>query len=165
MNPYLLIPLLAVLALAQTTLTPMLPADWARPDLLLILVVAWGIVRGSGEATLWGLGGGLLLDLLSGVPFGLQTLGLAAVGLLADLMETNFFRSNILIPLAAIFVATLLFHIIEAAAMQTTGYPIDWQPFLFRIVIPTAGVNTLLMPIVYLLLRRLDRVEHPRLTW
>ncbi len=165
MTPYFLIPLLALLALAQTTLTPMLPAGTAKPDLLLVLVVAWGIVRGNGEATLWGLGGGLFLDLLSGVPFGLQTLGLAAVGLLADLMETNFFRSNILIPLAAIFVATILFHIIEAAALQSTGYPINWESFIFHIVLPAAGLNTILMPVVYLLLRRLDRVERPRLTW
>ncbi len=165
MSPYLLIPLLALLALAQTTLMSMLPTGPAKPDLVLVLVVGWGIVRGGGEATLWALGGGLFLDLVSGVPFGLQTVGLAAVGLLADLMETNFFRSNILIPLSAIFIATLLFHIIEAAMMQTTGYPIDWGTFLLRIVLPTAGLNTALMPLVYFLLRRLDRVEHPRLNW
>ncbi len=165
MTPYLLIPVFAILAAMQVTLVPMLPTGDARPDLLLVLVVAWGIVRGGGEATLWGLGAGLFLDLISGVPFGVQTLGLAAVGLLADLMETNFFRSNILIPLAAIFVATFLFHILEAAFLQTVGYPINWELLFFRVIIPAAMVNTALMPVVYGIVRRIYHSAHPRLTW
>jgi rod shape-determining protein MreD len=165
MSPYLLVPGLAFAAIVQATLVPLLPTGEARPDLLLLFVVAWGIVRGGGEATVWGLAGGIFLDLLSGVPFGVQTLGLTAVGLLADAMETNFFRSNLLLPLAAIFVATFLFHIVEGAAMQTVGYPISWQPFLLRAVFPTAIFNTILMPVVYGLLRWIDRTAHPRLTW
>jgi rod shape-determining protein MreD len=164
MSPYLIAPLLALAALLQTTVIPLLPGG-ARPDLMLLIVVAWGIVRGKGEATLWGLGGGLFLDLLSGLPFGLQTIGLGAIGLLADLMETNFFRSNLLLPLAAIFVASLLFHIVEAAAMQTLGYSINWSPYVFGVIIPTAILNTLLMPIVYAILRRADHITRPRLTW
>ncbi|MGE5141644.1 MAG: rod shape-determining protein MreD [Rudaea sp.] len=164
MSPYLLVPFFALVALAQATLVPLL-APSNQPDLLLILVVAWGTIRGGGEATLWGLGGGLLLDLLSGVPFGLQAAGLGAVGLLADLMETNFFRSNILLPPAAIFVATILYHIIEAAAMQTLGHPIVWQTYLVSTVLPVAVLNTIIMPFVYAAMRRLYLREHPRLTW
>jgi rod shape-determining protein MreD len=165
MSPYLLAPLLALVALVQTTLVPLLPGGTARPDLLLIIIVAWGIVRGGGEAALWGLLGGLFLDLLSGVPFGLQTLGLAAIGLLADLMETNFFRSNVLLPLAAICIASVLYHIVEAAALQTFGYPIDWEPYALGVILPTALANTILMPFIYGLLRRADRLARPRLTW
>ncbi len=165
MSPYLLIPLFTLIAAVQAALVPLLPTGEARPDLFLLLVVGWGIVHGGGEATLLGLAGGLFLDLLSSAPFGIQTLGLTAVGLLADLMETNFFRSNLLVTLATIFGATLLFHVMEAAAMQTLGYPIDWQPYLLRVVLPTAVFNTALMPFVYALLRRIEGRTRPRLTW
>jgi rod shape-determining protein MreD len=106
-----------------------------------------------------------LLDLMSGVPFGVQTIALGAIGLLADLMETNFFRSNILLPLAAIFVATLLYHILIGAVLQTLGYPISWEPFLLNVVLPTAGLNIVLMPVAYSALRRVEHMAHPRLTW
>ena len=165
MSPYLLLPLFALLAIVQMTLVPLLPFGQARPDLFLVIVVAWGIVRGSGEATLWGLGGGLVLDLFSGVPFGMQTLGLGALGLLADLMGTNFFRSNVLIPLAAILIATFLYHVMEAAAMQSLGYQVLWEPFLTGLVVPAAVYNTVLMPLVYGGLRRIHQREHPRLLW
>ncbi len=153
------------MAIIQTTLLPLLPFGEAKPDLFLVIVVAWGIVRGGGEATLWGLGGGLVLDLFSGVPFGMQTLGLGALGLLGDLMETNFFRSNVLIPLAAIVIATFLYHVLEAAGMQSLGYQVLWEPFLSSVVLPTAIFNTVLMPFVYAGLRRIHQREHPRLTW
>ncbi len=165
MSPYLLLPLFVLVAILQTTLVPLLPFGEARPDLFLVMVVAWGIVRGGGEATLWGLGGGLVLDLFSGAPFGIQTLALGAVGLLADLMGTAFFRSNFLIPLAAVFIGTILYYFLQAAAMQSLGYQVLWEPFLRGIVLPAAIMNTLLMPFVYGGLRRIHQREHPRLTW
>ncbi len=165
MSPYLLIPVFALLAAVQTTLVPLLPTGDARPDLMLVIVIAWGVVRGGGEATLWGLGGGLFLDLMSGAPFGLQTLGLAVVGLVADLMETAFFRSSILIPLAAVFVATFFYHVLQAAVLQTLGHPLDWENFLVRVVLPTAVLNTLAMPFIYWLFHRIERRAHPRLSW
>lgn len=165
MSPYLVVPLLILVAVIQTTLLPMLMPGPVRPDLMLMLVVGWGVVHGNGQATLWGFGGGILLDLLSGTPFGLHALTLGAIGFLADALQTTFFRSNIFIPLATIFVATLLVYIGSAAAMQTLGYTIPWAIYIFNIVLPTAILNTALMPLVYWALRRLDRVVRPRLTW
>jgi rod shape-determining protein MreD len=143
----------------------MLAPGPVRADLMLMLVVGWGVVHGSGQAALWGLGGGILLDLLAGTPFGLHSLSLGAIGLLADSLQTNFFRSNLLIPPATILIASLLLHMAQAAALQTFGYPINWAFYLFNVVFPTALLNTVLMPLVYWLLQRLDRVVRPRLTW
>lgn len=165
MSPYLVLPLLALIAIAQTTLTPLWLTGPARPDLMLMLVVGWGVVHGNGQAAVWGLGGGILLDLLSGTPFGLNAVTLGAIGLLADALQTNFFRSNVFIPLATIFVASLLFHLSQGGAFQTLGYPVNWALYGFNVVLPTAILNTALMPFVYWGLRRLDRVVRPRLTW
>ena len=165
MSPYLVVPLLALIAILQTTLIPMFVPGSVRPDLMLIVVVSWGVVHGDGQAALWGLGGGICLDLLSGAPFGLNALTLGGVGLLADSLQTNFFRANIFIPPAIMFVAALLFHIAQAGALQTLGYPINWAYFSFGVVLPTALLDTALMPIVYWLLRRIDHVVRPRLTW
>jgi rod shape-determining protein MreD len=162
---YFAFPLLALVALVQTTLLPLLLPGPVRPDLMLMVVVGWGVVHGNGQAAVWGLLGGIFLDLLAGTPFGLQAITLGAIGLLADSLQTNFFRSNLLIPLATIFIATLLYHIAQAAAMQTLGYTISWPTYIFNVVFPTAMLNTALMPFVYWALRRLDRVVRPRLNW
>lgn len=165
MSPYLVFPLLALLTIAQTTLVPIFLPGPVRPDLMLMVVVGWGVVHGSGQAALWGLVGGLLLDLFSGAPFGLQALSLGMIGWLADALQTNFFRSNILIPLATIFIAGLLYHLGQAGVMQLLNHTINWASYSFNVVMPTAILNTALMPLVYWILRRLDRVVRPRLTW
>ena len=165
MSPYLVVPLLVLVALIQTTLLPIFLPGPVRPDLMLMLVVGWGVVHGNRQATLLGFGGGILLDLMSGTPFGLHAITLGAIGFLADSLQTTFFRSNIFIPLATIFVATLMIYIGSAAALQTLGYPVSWAIYIFNIVLPTAILNTALMPLVYWVLRRLDRVVRPRLTW
>lgn len=165
MSPYLVVPLLILVALVQTTILPMFFPGAVRPDLMLMLVVGWGVVHGNGQATLLGFGGGIILDLLSATPFGLYALTLGAIGFLADALQTTFFRSNIFIPLATIFVATLMVYIGQAAALQTLGYALNWTVYIFNVVLPTAILNTALMPFMYWGLRRLDRVVRPRLTW
>ena len=165
MSSYLVLPLLIFIALVQTTLLPMFVPGSVRPDLMLMVIIGWGVVHGNGQAALWGLAGGLVLDLFSGAPFGLHTFGLGGIGWLADTLQTNFFRSNLLVPLATIFIATLLYHIGQAAVMQVLGYTINWAFYSFNVVLPTAILNTVLMPFVYWILRRLDRVVRPRLTW
>jgi rod shape-determining protein MreD len=163
MSPYLVLPLLAFVAIVQTTLIPLLAPGRVRPDLMLMLVVGWGVVHGNGQAALWGLIGGLLLDLFAGTPFGLHALALGAIGLLADSLQTNFFRSNVFVPLATIFVATILYHISQAAALQTLRFPVNWSFYIPTVVLPTAALNSVLMPLFYVTLRRLDRVVRPRL--
>lgn len=165
MSPYLVVPLLFLIAIIQLTIVPSLFPGPVRPDMMLMVVVGWGVVRGNGEAALWGLGGGLILDLFSGAPFGLNAISLGAIGWLADTLQTNFFRSNLLIPLATIFIATLLYHTGQAAVLQALGFTINWAFFTFNVVLPTAILNTALMPIVYWILRRLDRAVRPRLSW
>lgn len=165
MSPYLVLPLLLFMTIAQTTLVPLIFPGAVRPDLTLMLVVGWGVVHGDGQASLWGLGGGFLLDLISGVPFGLNTVCLGGIGWLADILQTNFFRSNLLIPLVTIFVASLLYLIGQGAGMQAFNHPVNWAVYSFNIVLPTAILNTALMPFIYWILRRLDRVVRPRLTW
>lgn len=165
MSPYLVVPLLLFIAITQTTLLPLFLPGSVRPDLMLMMVVGWGVIHGEGQAAMWGLGGGLMLDLFSGAPFGLHTFSLGAIGWIADTLQTNFFRSNILIPLAIIFVAAILYHIGQAAVIQLFGRTINWALYSFNVVMPTAILDTALMPFVYLILRRLDRVVHPRLTW
>lgn len=165
MSPYLVALLLVLISILQSTVVPTVLPGQVRPDLMLMVVVGWGIVHGNGQAILWGLGGGIFLDLLSGAPFGIHAVTLGAIGLLSDVLQTNFFRSNIFVPLASIFIATLLYHISQGAMMQSLGYPVNWSNYMFAVILPTTLLNTALMPFVFYFLRRIDRVVRPRLTW
>ncbi len=128
---------------------------------MLLVVVSWSLIRGAREGVSWAFGGGLLLDLMSGAPLGTATLSLMAVGFLAGLREvTSVFRSQVLLPLLTTFFATLLYDSLFLLILQLVGRPVFWVELMIRIVLPTAVLNALLMPLFYHAMRGLYRASH-----
>ena len=52
-SPYLLVPFLLVVALFQTTVLPELTVLGIKPELMLLSVLAWSLLRGVEEGLVW----------------------------------------------------------------------------------------------------------------
>ena len=111
MNPYAVVLLLTSAALFQSSFVPHLLRGGPRPDLVVMLVISWALLRGVKEGLLWAFIGGLVLDLLSATPLGLSALILTLLTLLTILGRKSIYRTNILFPLAIIFLATLGYNL------------------------------------------------------
>ncbi len=72
--------LLALAALLQSVLGPSLPLVRGRPDLVLVVVLAWSMLRGSGEGAFVGFLGGALLDSVTYTQFGVNSALLGLLG-------------------------------------------------------------------------------------
>jgi rod shape-determining protein MreD len=133
---------------------------------VLLAVVSWSILRGPGEGLRWAIIGGLCLDLLSGGPFGLQTLALLLVSLLVSLGEVRIFRSHIALPLAGATGATLLYYLANMGLLHLLRYPPPWLAAFGKIVLPAMIFNTLVMVLIYPALRWLDKLTgQEELAW
>src|SRR5436305_6471640 len=71
---------LLLAALTESAVGYRLDVTGGRLNLVLMLVVAWGLQRGVQEGLLAGFVGGFALDLVSGTPFGLQTALIGVLG-------------------------------------------------------------------------------------
>lgn len=153
LNVYLGLLILGGAALVQSTVIPPLGVLGVRPSLVLLLVVSWSIVRGGVEGTWWGFIGGLALDVLSGGPWGVSTLALTVVGLLAGLAEVNLSRGNILFPTAMILGASLLNDLICLTLLSLAGWQMALLDTFLVAILPTALLNVLLsfaiLPLVW----------------
>lgn len=158
MNLYATVALLAVVALAQTSLAPYLSLGGVKPDLMLTAVVLWSLLRGAGEGMIWGFIGGALLDLFSGGPFGLSILSLMLASYLSGIGEVNVFRANILLPGAAIVGATLLYYAFWLLALGLMDWNVTWSLELGRVVALALVLNGALMLLLYRPFRWLHRV-------
>ena len=150
MTIYLVLPLLAIVAILQTTLLPSLAIWSVFANLPLLVVVSWGLLRGPREGALWGFLAGLMVDLLSGAPFGAATVSLIAVGFLAGLGETTVFRARIALPMIVMFLATIVYELLFLLMMRISGQGVAWLDSIIRLVIPSAVLNAVLTPVVFL---------------
>lgn len=157
MNQYLAFAILFCLALLQTTVMPRITVLGVHPDLMLMVVTSWSLLRGAEEGMLWALVGGLAMDLFSGASFGVCTLALLVVSFLSGLGQRNVFRLDLLVPILAIPVATLVYQLIVLGLLAALGWRAGWGVSLSHVVLPSMLVNTLGMPAVYLAARLLHR--------
>ncbi|MFQ5923786.1 MAG: rod shape-determining protein MreD [Anaerolineales bacterium] len=145
------IPLVALLAILQTSLVSHLRLLEGRPDLVLLAIVAWAITGRGNEAMVLGFVGGLFLDAFSAVPLGVSSATLVLVAAIASYSEGQFWGINPIMQLAALLVGSVVYYATIMLALVSTGQPLDLQLALSRIVLPGLFVNLILaLPVVQL---------------
>jgi rod shape-determining protein MreD len=156
------VPLMALLAIVQSSVFGLLRVLDGAPDLVLIAVVAWSLTGRMNESMILALVGGLFLDLLSGAPFGLSAVGLVFVAYLVSFLEGRFWEANFLIPLGVMVAAAIVYHGNMALAAALSGRPIDLELALGRVFLPSALADVLLaLPAAQLAVRARDRLFPP----
>ena len=155
------IPLLAMAGALQASFLNNMTIFGAAPDLVLLLTLSWTMVGEWQGGIVWGLVGGIVLDVLSGGPLGASALGLILAAYLAGLSEGRFWRSHFLLPLATVLLATVVFHVVLLLTLAFTGFPVDWLGSLAGVTLPTVLLNTLCMLPIYHAVRLLHTFVFP----
>lgn len=162
---YLMIPLSLLLALLQSTTVARFKLAGVKPDLVLLLVVVGALVYGARPAVLWAFIAGIGLDIFSGGPLGASSLALMASALIAGLGHRPFSRFNILVPLTAVALGTLVYaavYLTILAILDVTGASTLRLPLLDTvrdIVLPVTVYNTALMLLLLPVLNRLPESQ------
>lgn len=157
---YVAIPLMALLVVLQTSLLPYFPILGIVPQLLFLVAVGWGLLRGLNEGLLWAFVAGLFVDIFSAAP-----LGLSAVVYMASLppviwLSTLLPENRYLIPMIQTGLATFVAMLLNFFLLRLFGFPIDWE--YMEVVPPTAVLHAALILPIYWLMFRLDRLLRPR---
>jgi rod shape-determining protein MreD len=149
--------LLAAAALLQSVAGPSLPLVRGRPDLALVIVLAWSMLRGSGEGAFVGFLGGVLLDSVTYTPFGVNSALLGLVGYLTGLPQVNVYRGNLPYFLGTAAAATLLYHTLYFLILQAMGTAMPPIFETYATAVPAALLNAALLAPTFVLCRRLLR--------
>lgn len=159
---YVVLPLLIVLALVQSTWIPPVPLLSVRPDLVLLVVLTWAMVRGPSEGAITAFVGGLALDALSSWPLGSHALLLLLVTVPLGWLAGALPRGHLAYPLGAALAAAALYGLLLLGLAQALGRPVLWGAALWRTVLPLAIVEATLMPLSYWLLNWINERVHRR---
>jgi len=148
------------MALVQATLVSRVRFMGACPNLLLVIVVSWALLRGVLPALPIAFVSGLIFDLLVGLPLGASSLGLMATTFLAGLGTRRVFSSNVIWPALLVALATPIYAFFVLVALQLTDTAVHWAEIAVQVVAPELVLNVLLTLIVYPSMRRLMDIRH-----
>lgn len=105
-----IIGILLVVALAvQTAIFPLLPTGWFRPDLLLLVAVAFAFTDGAASGIRIGFVAGLLVDLMSSLaPAGIASLVTIGIAYLVGTVRPYLAATSVSAPLIVAFTTGLV---------------------------------------------------------
>jgi rod shape-determining protein MreD len=142
--------------LIQSTILNRLAFFGARPDLVLIVVIMTGLLRGHQIGAGVGLGAGLLQDVLTGQFVGANALTKMCTGHIIGLTEGKFFKENLFIPMIMMAVGTIGNELLFWLVLYLFGRPLPFWLTSMQLILPTAILNSLLAPFVFSLMKRLN---------
>jgi rod shape-determining protein MreD len=128
-----------------------------------MIIVAYGIMRGSSYGAFIGLGTGLLLDMLYGRAIGINALAYMVTGYLIGRVQENVFKDSFIPAVVFNFIAVVVFqHGFIMLAYFSNNFPvtdISYVNMLLEIILPQAVYNAVLGTIAYRLIYRLDEAK------
>ncbi len=141
MTYYIALPLLVLLAAAEASVLPLFRVSGVQPNVVLVLLVAWLMVRGANEAFVLNPAGGLLLGLVDAAPLGTALLALAPLAVLHELRGARLRESGLALTLLFTLVATVVYHLTYLLLFTVQGESGSWPAALLRVVLPSAVLN------------------------
>jgi rod shape-determining protein MreD len=124
--------------------------------------MGWIILRGLQEGLIWVLIGGLSLEFTSGAPFGILTLTMLIVAVVANISHGRVFGSSIVLPLSLTFPLSLLYNGLTLILLNLMGRPVIWNTAFSNVLLPVALFNTVVMMLIFPLLYLLNRALNPQ---
>ena len=136
-------------AILAASAMPSVKVLGVTPDLVLIFVACWAVVRGQGEAMVVVPIAGILRDLTTSDPVGTSVLALSPIVLLAVARELRPVESEFLPALAVVAAASLAYAVVSMIVLTAVGDDVPWGTALLRVAVPSMLVNALFAVVVY----------------
>lgn len=163
MKIFLIVTLLIFFVALQLIVVPHLTFHGVRPDIFLLALLTWFLLRPFRESMFWLLAGGFLLDLYSPLPFGVISLSMYGVLLVFWLFPLKVFTqmSKGYFFLAAI-VGSILYNLFLNfwlwlfGRLHLTDWHIDPKHFLWTLL-PIIVFNFCSMYLIVRFLRYLNK--------
>ena len=145
MSYYIALPLILFLALVEAAVLPLFRIAGLQPNLVLVLLTVWLIVRGQNEAFMLIPVGGFCLGLVDGAPLGTALVALAPLALLQELRGSQLGEGGFVQAICFVLVMTVAFHVVYLLVFTLGHHPQGWLTAMTQVVLPTALLNAIVL--------------------
>lgn len=148
--------LILISILLQSTICQMISVASIKPNLLIILTVSFGLMRGRKEGMITGFFCGLLTDIFFESIIGFNALIYLLVGYFGGYFYRIFYDDDIKTPLFLISVSDLAYGIIQYGFMFLLRGRIQFFYYLQRVILPEMLYTLILTIVCYRLFYRIN---------
>ena len=135
--------------LLQSTLLQKIAIGSITPNLLLILCVSMGLMRGRKSGLWTGFFSGLLVDLFYGSVFGFYALIYMYAGYISGYAFRSFYDDDLKVPLFLVAGTDLLYNLSVYGLQFLLRGRLGFLTYIYRIIIPEIVYTVFLTIIVY----------------
>ncbi|HDD61809.1 MAG TPA: rod shape-determining protein MreD [Chloroflexi bacterium] len=160
MSVILSIPTLGLIAILQSAVVSRLPLNRGTADLMLVVLVAIALQKTVSTSWQWSIVGGLFVDYLSGLPFGIFTVSYLLATGLALIIRERIWRFSFLMQLLVVFFGTMFSHALSFLVLLLQGSEISFGTVLQVVTLPSIILNFMIsLPIFILTQDILEQVN------
>lgn len=160
MSVILSIPTLGLIAILQSAVVSRLPLYRGTADLMLVVLVAIALQKNISTSWQWSIIGGLFMDFLSGLPFGIFTVSYLLATGLALIIRERIWRFSFLMQLLVVFFGTMFSHGLSFLVLFLQGSEISLGIVLQVVTLPSIILNFMIsLPIFILTQDVLEQVN------
>jgi len=152
----ILLAIMSLIVLAQTTYLNQIAFNNVKPDIALIFLIYIAFRFGNIEASIAGFAGGLMLDFISLSPLGFHSSIFVVIAFIASLGKDLVSTDSYLLHFAALLGATFLKYLLASVniAVFTIGQSVN--PLLQSVMFIEIVYNMLLAPVIFIIGNRID---------
>ncbi len=149
--------IISICFVLQTTTFQTLSFANIAPNLLIIVVASFGLMRGKTEGMYIGFFSGLLIDIFCGFYLGIYALLYMYVGYLTGFFQKRFYPEDIKLPLIIISASDLIANLIIYFILFLTRSRYEFSYYFGNIIIPELIYTTIITIFLYLLLLKINQ--------
>ncbi|MBS6195289.1 MAG: rod shape-determining protein MreD [Clostridiales bacterium] len=126
------------------------------PNVLLILTVSFGFMRGKREGLFVGFFSGLLIDIFFGDMIGFYALLYMYIGFLNGFLYKVFYDEDVKVPMLLVAVSDIAYGVIVYGLRFMLRGRLDFFSYLHHIILPEMVYTVLMTVILYRIFYRLN---------
>lgn len=142
-----------LLALLQTSTVEQITVLGVTPNLMLVLLVCWLVVRGLDDVLPMIALAGIVMGLVGLQSPGIVLLALLPLAALGVVRELHVIDNELLLVVAMAAAGTVAYESVMLLGVMATGGGLNPLPALTNVIVPAAVVNAAMAPAVYAMMR------------
>lgn len=148
-NYFLIILILIINFIFQTTILPNFTIAGVAPNTALILIIIVALLKGKYKGAFIGLAAGLLQDMFFSKIIGINALIFFLIGYIAGMLDNRTFKQGLIVPFITIVISTFSYHIIYYMFMMFLSRDVSFFFMIKNIVFKEAIYNSIIFIFLY----------------